>query len=80
MEKKFDVHSFAMGVEELVVSQKMDYMDAIVAFGEQNSIELEVIAALVKKSEPIRAKLEAQCRDANLLKSGDSLSLEAFAQ
>lgn len=60
IEKKFDSSNFAKSIEELVTFKKMDYMEAIIHFCDKNGLEIEAAAAMVRRSEPLRVKLEAQ--------------------
>lgn len=83
LEKKLDTTTFAKKVEEIVRDHSMDYMEAILFFCEENGIEVEAIASLVKRSEPIRQKLEAQCISSRMLgrsRAGPVANLDAFQE
>jgi hypothetical protein len=81
LENKFDAASFSKKIEEMVKFQHMDYLEAIMHFCEENGLEVEAVAALVKRSEPIRQKLEAQARASRVLGRGPvGATLDAFAQ
>ena len=60
LEKKFDAAGFARRIEDMVRFEKMDYLEAIMHFAETNGMEVEAVASLVKRSEPLRQKLEAE--------------------
>lgn len=77
---KFPVplNSFAMRVEQLVAEEHISYLEAIAHFGEENNIEVEALAMMVNKSEPIKMKLEAQCMASNCLKNGPRAVLDPF--
>lgn len=81
LEKKFDSATFSKQVEELVKFHSMEYLEAIMHFGEQNGLEIEAIASLVKRSDPIKQKLEAQAREARVLGRGPvTATLDAFQE
>lgn len=81
LEKKFDAASFAKKIEELVRYHRMDYMEAIMYFCESNGLEVEAVASLVKRSEPIRQKLEAQCKANRTIGRGPAgATLDAFQE
>ncbi len=81
LEKKFDAASFAKKIEELVCYQRMDYMEAILHFCDINGLEVEAVASLVKRSEPIRQKLEAQCKVNRTIGRGPAAAtLDAFQE
>lgn len=54
-------------VDILVKKHKLTYIDAIVAFCEQNNIEVETAAALVKSSSRLKSKIEAEGIDLKLI-------------
>jgi hypothetical protein len=58
-------------VEELVVKEKMGYIEAMIHICEERGIDPADIAKLV--SPPIKAKLEAEGMSSNLLPRGNSL-------
>ena len=57
---------FAQDIESLVKECKMNYIDAIVAYCEQNSIEIDTISKLVSK--PLKEKLKNDATELNFLK------------
>jgi hypothetical protein len=57
---------FAQDIESLVKECKMNYIDAIVTYCEQNSIELDTISKLVSK--PLKEKLKNDAIELNFLK------------
>lgn len=74
LEKKFDSNTFSMAVESKV-KKGMGYLEAIISFCEENDMEPTAIGNLVKKSDVIKSKLEAECRDMNLLERTAKLPL-----
>lgn len=67
LEKTLNANSFSQVIEQCVIERGMGYLEAIMWFCETNNIEIEAIAALLKKSDVIRMKLQAECEDANMI-------------
>ena len=76
--KKFDTATFSRTIEEYVRFRGLDYMDAIMLFCEENGLEIESAAAMVKRSEPIRQRLEAECIRNRTIQSSNNSSLTDF--
>ena len=57
---------FAQDIEKLVKESKINYIDAIVTYCEENSIEIETVSKLVSK--PLKEKLKNDATELNFLK------------
>jgi len=57
---------FAADIEALVLKSRLNYIDAIVQYCEQNEIELDAVNKLV--SRPLKEKLKVEAMDLNFLK------------
>ncbi len=58
---------FAQEIETLVYENKsMNYIDAIIHFCEQNSIDLESVPKLISK--PLKEKIKYEAQELNFLK------------
>ena len=68
MESKFFCPArFAEEIETLVLENKeMNYIDAIVHFCEQNSIDVESVPKLISK--PLKEKLKPEAQQLNFMK------------
>ena len=68
MESKFFCPTkFAQVIETLVLENKdMNYIDAIVHFCEQNSIDLESVPKLISK--PLKEKIKCDAQELNFMK------------
>ena len=67
LNKKFlSKDKFAEEIEALVKNTKMNYIDAIVQFCEENNIELDGISKLI--SRPLKEKLRYNATELNFLK------------
>jgi len=65
--KFFCPTKFAQQIEELVqINMEMNYIDAIVYFCEQNSIDLESVPKLISK--PLKDKIKFEAMELNFLK------------
>jgi hypothetical protein len=65
--KFFCPTKFAQQIEELVqINIEMNYIDAIVYFCEQNSIDLESVPKLISK--PLKDKIKFEAMELNFLK------------
>ena len=75
LEKKFFCPSkFAQEIEQLVHrNNEMNYIDAIIHFCEQNSIELESVRKLISK--PLKEKIKYEATELNFLKRSSRAKL-----
>tara|TARA_B100000287_G_scaffold59490_1_gene52197 strand:+ start:227 stop:490 length:264 start_codon:yes stop_codon:yes gene_type:complete len=75
MESKFFCPSrFAQEIETLVqVNADMNYIDAILHFCEQNSIDLESVPKLISK--PLKEKIKYEASELNFLKRSSRAKL-----
>jgi hypothetical protein len=68
-EKIMTVKEFSIQIEEMVKNLNTTYMDAIIYFADKNNVEVESVAALVKNSHVLKAKLAAEGEELKMLKS-----------
>jgi hypothetical protein len=67
LNKKFiSKDKFAQEIEALVLKTQMNYIDAIVEYCTQNSIELDTVNKLVSK--PLKEKIKYDAQELNFLK------------
>ena len=67
LNKKFiSKEKFAEDIEQLVLTTKMNYIDAIVQYCEDNEIELETVGKLVSK--PLKEKIKYLATELNYMK------------
>ena len=57
---------FAEDIEQLVLATKMNYIDAIVQYCEDNEIELDTVGKLVSK--PLKEKIKYLATELNYMK------------
>ena len=65
-EKFVSKEKFASDIEALVLDTKMNYIDAIVLYCEQNGIEIENVGKLISK--PLKDKVKFVATELNYLK------------
>ena len=78
LEKKFFCPSrFAQEIETLVqVNNHMNYIDPIIHFCDQNSIDLESVPKLIPK--PLKEKIKYEAQELNFLKRTSRAKLPIF--
>ena len=65
--KFFSSAGFAQEIEKLVqVNKDMNYIDAIIHFCDQNSIDVESVPKLISK--PLKEKIKYEAQELNFLK------------
>jgi len=57
---------FAQDIEHLVISSKINYIEAICTYCEENGIEFESVSKLISK--PLKEKLKSEATQLNFLK------------
>tara|TARA_B100000902_G_C27159380_1_gene837915 strand:+ start:705 stop:959 length:255 start_codon:yes stop_codon:yes gene_type:complete len=65
-EKFMNSAKFAAEIEKLVKNEKLNYIDAIVLFCEENNIEIDSITKLISK--PLKEKLKCDAQQLNFMK------------
>ena len=75
LDQRVTVNNFQTAIESCVHKKGMGYLEAIMLYCEQHNIEIEAVASLIKKSEAIRTKLEAECEDQNMIQRQPKLPL-----
>lgn len=65
--KKFmNATKFSLEIENMVLREKINYIEAIVLFCEENNIEVDSITKLISK--PLKEKLKRDAIDLNFMK------------
>ena len=74
IEKKFLTPSkFALEIEKIVSEQKCNYIDAIIFFCDENSLEIESVTKLISK--PLKERLRYDAINLNFMKSNSKAKL-----
>lgn len=69
------VSSFIEDIEGIVSSKSVSYIDAVVIYCENNGIDIEQIATLVKRDTGLFEKIEAEAVDLRILEKRAKLPL-----
>lgn len=59
---------FIKEIERLVLTKKIDFFDAVIYYCEINNIEVETAASIVKQSAVLKAKIQYEAENLNLIK------------
>jgi hypothetical protein len=62
-------------VEVLCRTKNMDYIDAVVLWCENNKLEVEYAASLIRKDPVIKEKIQVEAENLNILKRGARLPI-----
>lgn len=66
---------FMQEIDKLVEEKKMDYIEAVLYYCEQNDIEIETAASLIKSSAKMKAKVQLEAENQNYLPKSGKLPL-----
>ena len=66
---------FTEDIQKLVKQSNITHLDAIVAWCEQRGVDIEQVIPLVKKSQVIKAKLESESSELNLIEKSNTLPI-----
>jgi len=66
---------FVDEVEKLCREKNIEYIDAVVFWCEKNNLEIETAAYWIKKDPAMRAKIQAEAENLNILKRGARLPI-----
>tara|TARA_B100000965_G_scaffold85498_1_gene69123 strand:+ start:8757 stop:9011 length:255 start_codon:yes stop_codon:yes gene_type:complete len=67
LNKKFmTAAKFAVEIEKLVKVEKINYIDAVILFCDEHSIELDSVTKLISK--PLKEKLKCDAQQLNFMK------------
>ncbi len=58
---------FMSTIEKIVEENEMTYIDAVIYYCEVNGIELETAASLIKSSAKMKARIQNEAEENNLL-------------
>lgn len=72
---KMNNHLFVEEVEVLCRTKNMDYIDAVVLWCENNKLEVEYAASLIRKDPVIKEKIQVEAENLNILKRGARLPI-----
>jgi len=59
---------FVKEIEKIVSQKQIDFFDAVLYYCEINNIEVETAAALVKQNLPLKAKIQYEVENLNMIR------------
>ena len=62
-------------VEEYIEEYDISYMEAIMKYIEDNNIEIEAVAPLIKANSTLKEKLYSECEEVNLVEKRNIIQL-----
>ena len=68
-------NNFVEEIEELCKKKNLEYIDAVVLWCEKNKLEVETAAYWIRKDPVMRAKLQLEAENLNILKRGARLPI-----
>lgn len=68
-------NTFIEDIEKLCKTKNLEYIDAVVLWCEKNKLEVETAAYWIKKDPAMKAKIQAEAENLNVLKRGARLPI-----
>jgi hypothetical protein len=68
-------NNFIEEIETLCRTKNVEYIDAIVIWCEKNKLEVETAAYWIRKDPAMKAKLQAEAENLNIIKRGARLPI-----
>lgn len=59
---------FIKDIESIVMEKHVEYFDAVILYCEMNNIEVETAASLVKQNGTLKAKIQIEAENLNMVK------------
>ena len=66
---------FVKEIEKLVVTKNIEFFNAVLYYCEVNNIEVETAASLVKQNSILKAKIQLEAENLNLMKKSARLPI-----
>jgi hypothetical protein len=66
---------FVKEIDKLVTSKNLNFFDAVMYYCETNNVEVETAASLVKQSTILKARLQIEAENLNLIKKSARLPI-----
>lgn len=60
-------NNFVDEINEIVKNDNVDFIDAVIHYCEINELEIESVAAIIKKDGNIKGKIQREAEDLNFL-------------
>lgn len=66
---------FVKEIDKLAIDKNLSYFDAVMHYCESNNIEVETVASLIKQSTVLKAKIQIEAENLNLIRRTARLPL-----
>lgn len=66
---------FVKEIEKIVIQKQVDFFDAVLLYCEINNIEVETAAALVKQNSVLKAKIQYEAENLNMIRKSARLPI-----
>lgn len=66
---------FMIAIDRLAVDKRISYLDAVILYCQQNDIEIETAASLIKGSAKMKAKIQDDAEELNFLPRSGKLPI-----
>jgi len=66
---------FVKEIEKIVITKNIEFFDAVLYYCEVNNIEVETAASLVKQNSVLKAKIQIEAENLNLMKKSARLPI-----
>ena len=66
---------FVKEIEKIVVQKNIEFFDAVLLYCEINNIEVETAAALVKQNSVLKAKIQYEAENLNMIRKSARLPI-----
>jgi len=66
---------FVKEIDKLVISKNITFFDAVILYCEANNMEVETAATLVKQSSVLKAKIQVEAENLNMVKKSARLPI-----
>ena len=66
---------FVKEIEKIVIQKHIDFFDAVLYYCEINNIEVETAAALVKQNSVLKAKIQYEAENLNMIRKSARLPI-----
>lgn len=66
---------FVKEIDKLVISKNITFFDAVIYYCEINNMEVETAASLIKQSTILKAKIQVEAENLNMVKKSARLPI-----
>ena len=73
MKVTFDLSKFMEDIDAMRRKTNVEYIDAVVFWCEKNNVEVEYVAAIIKKDPVFKSKIMMEAEELNFMKKTQSL-------